>query len=68
MFQQLPAFLRISLNMAVVIGALMAVTPFLKKRYHARWRTLAWLIIALRLLIPFHIPVIQLQIPVPERL
>jgi len=68
MYEQFLTFLQISLNMAVVIALLMAAVPLLKKHYRARWRTVAWLIIALRLIFPVNIPMIQLDLPVmPEK-
>ena len=46
----------------------MPAVPLLKKHYRAKWRTLAWLIIALRLIFPVNIPMIQLDLPVmPEQ-
>ncbi|NMB34392.1 MAG: DUF4825 domain-containing protein [Clostridium sp.] len=45
----------ISLSMSAVIAALIIVSPFLNKRYTARWRYFVWLILAVRLIIPFNI-------------
>jgi len=44
--------LAISLSMSVVIFLLLIISPFLNKRYSARWRYFVWLMIALRLVIP----------------
>lgn len=43
----------ISLTTSVVILALLILSPFLDKRYSARWKYFVWLIIAIRLVIPF---------------
>ena len=45
--------LQISLSMAAVIGVLLLLVPLWQKRYSARWRKLIWLVIAVRLVIPF---------------
>ena len=60
---------KISLFESLLIAALLALTPLLKKRYRARWRYLAWLVIALRLLVPVELsmPRAAISIPVPER-
>ena len=52
--------LRITLNMSVLAGLLLICVPFLKKRYSARWRYWAWLVIAARLIIPLQAPPISL--------
>ena len=45
--------LQISLSMAVVIGVLLLLVPLWQKHYSARWRKIIWLVIAVRLVIPF---------------
>ena len=45
--------LQVSLSMVAVIGVLLLLVPLWQKRYSARWRKLIWLIIAVRLVIPF---------------
>ncbi len=45
----------ISLTTSIVILIILATSPWTDKRYSARWRYLVWLIIALRLVIPFSI-------------
>ena len=47
--------LQISITMAAVIGVLLLLVPVWQKRYSAKWRKLIWLIIAVRLLVPFSI-------------
>ncbi len=47
--------LQISISMAAVIGFLLLLIPVWQQRYSARWRKVIWLVIALRLLIPFSI-------------
>lgn len=47
------AFLEISASTSLVITVLILVTPFLNKRYAAKWKYLIWIFLALRLLIPF---------------
>jgi len=45
--------LQISLSTAAVIGVLLLLVPLWQKRYSARWRKAIWLLLAVRLLIPF---------------
>ncbi|MCK9479069.1 MAG: M56 family metallopeptidase [Firmicutes bacterium] len=45
----------ISLSMSAVIGLLIIVSPLLNKRYTAKWRYFVWLILAIRLVLPFNI-------------
>ena len=47
------SILQISLSMVAVIGVLLLLVPLWQKRYSARWRKIIWLIIAVRLVIPF---------------
>ena len=47
--------LQISITMAAVIGLLLLLVPVWQKHYSAKWRKLIWLIIAVRLLVPFSI-------------
>ena len=47
--------LQISITMAAVIGVLLLLVPVWQKRYSAKWRKAIWLIIAVRLLMPFSI-------------
>lgn len=52
--------LRISAGMSLLSLLILLGTPFLKKRYTARWRYWVWLVIAVRLLVPVSLPDIQL--------
>ncbi len=45
--------LQISISTAAVIGLLLLFVPVWQKRYSARWRKVIWMVIALRLLVPF---------------
>jgi len=45
--------IEVSLSTSVVIGVLLLLLPLINKSYSAKWRYLVWLIIAVRLLIPF---------------
>ena len=46
-----------SVAMSALILAYLAVTPLLARRYAAKWRYYAWLVIALGLVIPYRPPV-----------
>ncbi|MEF9969910.1 MAG: M56 family metallopeptidase, partial [Ruthenibacterium sp.] len=69
----LQAFLQISIPVSVIIAVLALLHPFLRKRYAAKWRYWAWLLLALRLLLPFHFdlpanaPIAPIQMQVPNR-
>lgn len=43
----------ISTSISLMVAALILLTSFLNKRYAAKWKYLIWIILALRLLIPF---------------
>ena len=47
--------LQISISTAAVIGFLLLLIPVWQQRYSARWRKVIWLVIAIRLLVPFSI-------------
>ena len=47
--------LQVSLGMSVVIGIMLVIVPIVRKRYDVRWSYLVWLIISMRLLLPFKI-------------
>ena len=65
----LGTILEISLSMAAVIVIALALMPLLEKKYSARGRRILWLILAVRLLIPFNItlPKAPVTIEPPER-
>ena len=56
--------LLISASVSAVIVIMLIVTPVLKRRYSARWRYIVWLLLAIRLVIPFRfeLPIIPLPI------
>jgi len=45
--------IKISLTTSAIIAVLLLLLPLLHKSYTAKWRYFAWLILAVRLLIPF---------------
>ena len=51
--------LQISLSTAAVIGLLLLLVPLWQKRYSARWRKVIWLLLAVRLLVPFSLELPQ---------
>ena len=57
----MPALVRavvsVSLGITPVILLLLALVPWLRRRYHARWRCAVWELAALRLLVPFRLPI-----------
>lgn len=58
----------ISLGTSVLIAVLLLMIPVLDKHYSARWRYFVWLIVTLRLILPFNIVPVSapVQIPVTE--
>ena len=60
--------LLISASVSAVIVIMLILTPLLKKRYSAKWRYVVWLLLAIRLVIPFRfeLPIIPVRIPVTE--
>ena len=57
--------LMISLTSAVVIALLLLLLPYTEKRYSAKWRTIIWIVLAIRLLVPYRVnlPSAPIQIP-----
>lgn len=53
MSQLFETVLQISLSMTVVLGVLLLLVPVWQKHYSAKWRKVIWLVMAVRLLIPF---------------
>ena len=47
------SILGISVSVGLIVIGLILLTPFLNKRYAAKWKYLIWIFLALRLLIPF---------------
>lgn len=61
--------LEITLAVSVVIAALLLLRPLLGRRYRARLYWWAWLLIAIRLVIPLNVslPETPVRIPVPDQ-
>ena len=61
--------LEISVSVSTVVLLVFLLTPLLKKRFAAKWRYWIWLVLAVRLLIPFnfHMPQPVVQISMPQR-
>ncbi len=47
------SLLGISISVSFIVIALILLTPFLNKRYAAKWKYLIWIFLALWLLVPF---------------
>ena len=48
--------MRVTLTMSALAALILFCTPLLKKRYSASWRYWVWMVITVRLLIPFQMP------------
>ncbi len=57
--QYAAVLLQISLSTAAVIGLFLLLVPLWQKRYSARWRKVIWLLLAVRLLVPFSLELPQ---------
>lgn len=55
----------ISLTMSLPILILAATVPILRKRYSAKWTYWAWLVLAIRLIIPFRYEPAQAPVQLP---
>jgi len=62
--------LEISVSVSLIIFVLLALSPYLNKRYAAKWNYFMWIAAALRLAIPFSLslPERALVISVPEQI
>ena len=60
------ALLELSLPMAAVIALLLAAGPLLGRRFTAKWRWWAWLLLAVRLLVPVEISLPQPVLTLPQ--
>lgn len=60
----------ISISTSLIIICLLIFAPFLTKRYAIKWKYLMWTVLAVRLIIPFHIdiPFPQMVIDVPAEI
>lgn len=63
----LTALIECSVAMSVLILLFIAITPLLSKRYAAKWRYYAWLVIVIGLIIPFrpHLDTALIQMDIP---
>ncbi len=43
-----------SISISILIAALIMLTPFLNKRYAAKWKYWIWIFLAVWLIIPFN--------------
>lgn len=59
--------IEISIASSFFVIALLLISPIVKKVYAAKWRYIIWLILAVRLIIPFNItlqsPPVELDMP-----
>lgn len=60
----------VSLSVSLMIALLLLIKPLTCKRYGAKWRCCAWLILAIRLVIPFKaaVPTAPLRISVSDKI
>lgn len=70
-WDQIDSLVEISIGTAAVIVLLLVAGVLLRQRYTMRWRVLAWMLVAVRLLIPVHfgrgLPSVEIPIrPVPS--
>ena len=63
----LTALIECSVALSVLILLFIAITPLLSKRYAAKWRYYAWLVIVIGLIIPFrpHLDTALIQMDTP---
>ena len=63
----LAALLEVSISVSAVAVLLLLSAPLLSKRFAAKWRCAAWLLLAVRLLVPvnFHFPQPPVSVTVP---
>lgn len=63
-------YLNISITTSLLIVSLLFLTPLLRKRYSAKWLYWIWMILAVRLILPFNfsLPDSLVNIQLPERL
>ena len=59
-------FLELSLGCGAVAALLLCLRPVLGRRYSARWAYWAWLVLALRLVVPWNPALPQAPVRVPE--
>ena len=44
---------------SVIVILLMILAPFINRRYEAKWKYWVWIVLALRLIVPFHLTDVQ---------
>src|SRR5450756_1096571 len=61
--------IEVALITSGVIAILLLLLPFLRRHYTARWRSWVWLLVAVRLLIPFNpsLPQAPIQLAAPAQ-
>lgn len=61
--------IEVTLIMSAVIAVLLLLLPLLRRRYTARWRSWVWLLVAVRLLIPWNpsLPQAPIRLAAPAR-
>ncbi|WP_066457939.1 hypothetical protein [Anaerotruncus rubiinfantis] len=57
--------LLVSLTTSALIGLLLVLSPLLGRRYPAKWRYWAWLLLAVRLLIPWNFTLPEPPVTIP---
>ena len=60
------SLLELTLPMTLVIALLLAAGPVLGRRFTARWRYWAWLLIAVRLLLPIGVTLPEPVVTLPQ--
>lgn len=58
----LSGLFEVSLTMGAVTALLLILSPVWKRRFRPQWRCWAWLLVALRLAVPFNV-----SLPPPRR-
>lgn len=58
----LSGLFEVSLTMGAVTALLLVLSPVWKRRFRPQWRCWAWLLVALRLAVPFNV-----SLPPPRR-
>jgi len=58
--------LNVTLTGSILIAALLLLFPLLDRRFTAKWRYMIWLVLAIRLLVPFSLPSIPVHFFAPQ--
>ncbi len=59
MLEYITSLLEISLGCSIVIIGLILLSPILRKQYGAKWKYLIWLILVIRLIVPYDMHLLQ---------